>query len=39
MDAHVTRAPEDGVMGGDAPCALHHRMEMSASSRGWLVHG
>ena len=36
---HVTRAPEDGVMGGDAPCVLHHRMEMSASSRRWLVHG
>ena len=39
MDVHVTRAPEDGVMGGDAPCALHHRMEMSASLRAWLVHG
>lgn len=39
MDAHVARAPEDGVMGGDAPCAFHYRKEMSASSRGWLVPG
>ena len=38
MDAHVARAPEDGVMGGDAPCAFHHKKEI-ASSRGWLVPG
>ena len=25
------------VMGGGAPCALNHRKEMLASSRGWLV--
>ena len=37
MDACVARAPEDGVTGGGAPCALNHRKEMLASSRGWLV--
>ena len=39
MDARVARAPEDGVMGGGAPCALNHRKEMPASSRGWLGPG
>lgn len=39
MDARATRAPEGGVTGGGAPCALDHRREMEASSRGWLVPG
>ena len=39
MDARATRAPEGGVTGGGAPCALGHRKEMEASSRGWLVPG
>ncbi|MBV99608.1 Polypeptide N-acetylgalactosaminyltransferase 11, partial [Eschrichtius robustus] len=39
MDARATTAPEGGVMGGGVPCALDHRKEMEASSRGWLVPG
>ena len=39
MDARAIGAPEGGVMGGGAPCALHHRKEKEASSRGWLVPG
>lgn len=38
-DACATAAPEGGVVRGGAPCALAHRKEMVASSRGWPVHG
>lgn len=34
MDACATTAPEGGVMGGGVLCALDHRKEMEASSRG-----
>lgn len=39
MDACAIAAPEGGVMGGGAPCTLHHRKEKEASSRRWLVPG
>lgn len=38
-DACATTAPGDGVARGGAPCALDHRKEMMASSKGWLVRG